>query len=293
LVDNQTYVETLQQALKDIKDNKSAEEEKISNIYDEAIKFLDEKKNEMFENINTIFANNADKLSEKLDYFSTKMEDAEELKLSVVNIMENNNYQINDLLERYSQFTRENLDSTKLNLELTEYKFSHEDQNKLIKYLNNFGDLKSKLKIIRFFSKNNNVSSKTSNSILENNSIPTQSNNMELQYKNINNNLNNSLKKPYDSNFSAVNKYHYSNDLLNSSELLNDNSTYGRINTQKQTNYTFNVNELLVTDPNLRPNSSSNFKLILENYQNLNRNDFMGSKYNYTRPEYNFEQKNR
>lgn len=271
--------------MKEIKDNKSNEEERIANLYDEVIKYLEEKKSEMFESINHIFASNADKLSEKLDYFSAKMEDAEELKAHVVAVMNNSSPQINEVMERYTHFLRENSDSNKLNLELVEYKFAHDDENKLIKYLNNFGDLKSKTKYIRFHPKNSqslsynpqtfsndnigNINVGSSNSNLHGN---LHSNlNFEHQFKNLNlhtNNLNTNapssgLKKNYESNFTSNNKYPhlYQNEILNTSELLNENNEYigGRMNTQKHTNnsYLTGSKDLLSSDPNFRPSSSS------------------------------------
>jgi hypothetical protein len=128
LGDNQHYVEILQQTLKEIKDNKASEEERVANLYEEVIKYLEEKKGEMFESINTMFATNADKLSEKLDHFSNKMEEAEELKAHLVAVMNNSSPLINEVLQRYTQFVKEASDVSKLNLELLELKFSHHDE---------------------------------------------------------------------------------------------------------------------------------------------------------------------
>ena len=301
LSDNQHYVEILQSTLKDIKDNKTNEEERVSNLYDEVIKYLEEKKSEMYENINNMFANNADKLSEKLDYFSTKMEDAEELKAHIVAVMNNSSYGIHEVLERYTQFIRENSDSNKLNLELIEYKFSHDDENKLIKYLNNFGDLKSKSKYIRFAPKNNNnnpvvVSNlnnltglNSNNSILNSNSNlnnlysghqKDNNSNLDYQFKNLSINSNPvPQKKNYESNFSANNdrnnnhtlaKYNNiydRNDVLNTSELVNDDNQYvprmesynNKTSSVGTGNFLIssNNNDLMASDPNFRPSSSS------------------------------------
>lgn len=250
LNDNQHYVETLQDTLKEIKENKSTEEERVANLYDEVIKYLEEKKNEMFDSINSIFANNADKLSEKLDFFSSKMEDAEELKAHIVAVMNSSSNQINEVMQRYTQFMRETNDSNKLNLELVEFKFSHDDENKMIKYLNNFGDLKSKTKHIRFMPKGN-----------ENFSVAySPQDNEDLQFKNMS--IQNK-KKNYESKVTANNKYPnlFQNEVLNTSELLNDKEEFsGRANTQ--TNYlsaNLNASDYLAKPYNnlLRPPSSS------------------------------------
>jgi hypothetical protein len=253
LNDNQHYVETLQTTLKEIKENKVTEEERVSNLYDEIIKYLEEKKNEMFENISNMFATNADKLSEKLDYFSNKMEDAEELKANIVAVMNINSSSnsVNEVLQRYSQFMREANDSSKLNLELIEYKFSHDDENKMYKYLNNFGDLKSKTKHIRFMPKGSDNYSVAYN--------PQEKE--EFKVKN-----QDTKKKNFDNNFTANNKYSnlFQNDALNTSELLNENNDFSvRANTQN--NYmgnNLNTSDYLAKPYTnlLRPTSSSKFK---------------------------------
>lgn len=116
------------------------------------IKYLEEKKLENVENIGMIFSQNAEKLSDKLDYFSTKMQDAEDLKASIIGVSNGDSSRINEIMNSYNQFVKENSDSSKLNLELIEYKYVHEDENKLFKYLNNSSDLKSKQKLIKFSS---------------------------------------------------------------------------------------------------------------------------------------------
>jgi len=161
LNDNQNHVDILNDSLNDIKKNKFNEEQRVVQFYDKIIKFLEEKKTEVVENINILFSQNADKLSEKLDYFSSKMEDADDLKRNIISVSNGETNKVNDIINAYTQFLKEANDGTKLNLELTEYKYVHDDENKLLKYLNNFGDLKSKQKLIRF----SNTQIKTLNNI--------------------------------------------------------------------------------------------------------------------------------
>lgn len=150
--DNQLHADILHDSLNDIKQNKINEEQKTVEFYDNIIKYLEEKKSEILENINIIFSQNAEKLSEKLDYFSLKMQDAEDLKSNVVSVMNGDSNKINEIINSFNQYLRETGDISKLNLDLIEYKFSHDDEDKLNKYLNNFGDLKTKQKLIRFSS---------------------------------------------------------------------------------------------------------------------------------------------
>jgi len=163
LNDNQTHVDILNDSLNDIKKNKFNEEQRVIQFYDKLIKFMEERKVELLENINIIFSQNADKLSEKLDFFSTKMEDAEDLKRNIVAVSNGETSRINDVINSYMQYLREANDSSRLNLELTEYKYVSDDENKLLKYLNSFGDLKSKEKLIRF----TNVQSSCSKNIFD------------------------------------------------------------------------------------------------------------------------------
>jgi hypothetical protein len=99
-----------------------------------------------------IFSQNAEKLSDKLDYFSTKMQDAEDLKANIIGVSNGDSLRINEIMNSYNQFIKENSDGSKLNLELIEYKYIHEDENKIFKNLDNSSDLKSKQKLIKFAS---------------------------------------------------------------------------------------------------------------------------------------------
>lgn len=155
LEDNQYYVEILQSSLKNIKDNKANEENKVFELYDELIKFLEQKKEEYIDQINNVFSNNADKLSEKLDVFSQKMEEAEEFKLSVNQIMNNPDsfHQITDLTYHFDSFLKPSED-TLHKLELTEYNFISDNCSKIIKMLNSSAEFKNKTKIVKFLPKN-------------------------------------------------------------------------------------------------------------------------------------------
>lgn len=124
---------------------------------------------ENIENIGMIFSQNAEKLSDKLDYFSTKMQDAEDLKANIIGISNGETTRMNEILNTYGQFLKENSDSSKLNLELIEYKYVHEDENKLFKNLNNSSDLKSKQKLIKFSTMNSRNKNNSQNNNMEGN----------------------------------------------------------------------------------------------------------------------------
>ena len=148
--DNQRNVEMIQSALKDIKKNKETEEKRVKLFYEQIINYYTNKKNEMLKQIDVLFTENAKKLSQKLELFSSKIEQSENLKkiIDVDNNNSNNNYMGNinsfsflDTLEKYNKLIKGNTDRIKLNVLLNEYRFVHEDENKMMKMINNLGDL--------------------------------------------------------------------------------------------------------------------------------------------------------
>ena len=177
LENNQHYVEILQNTLKDIKDNKNQEEEKVVSLYNSIISFLELKREEHLDSINNIFSQNADKLSEKLDVFSSKMEEADEFKLAVSQIMNNPDsaIQVVDVITHYENYIKNSEEDAGI-LELSEFKFIHEGDVKMKKYLSAISELKQKSKIVKFTPKNQ----------------PTKSQiNLEANQLNTNNNTNN------------------------------------------------------------------------------------------------------
>jgi hypothetical protein len=163
--ENQTYVETLQDTIKDINDNKEREEQKIYNYFEDLIKFLHDKREEMMEIVNNFYATNAEKLTEKLENFTSKMEEGENLKANILAVSESSTYKLPEVLHSFNQFVRDSSDTSKLNLDLINYKFAYEDQNKVINYLTKITDLKSAPKQVRFGSKSTNSSQQQFNPV--------------------------------------------------------------------------------------------------------------------------------
>jgi len=156
LENNQHYVEILQTTLKDIKDNKSQEEEKVVGLFDGLIRFMEQKKEEYIDQINNVFSINADKLSEMLDLFSQKMEEADEFKLALSQMINNPDiaFQVVELIYHYENYIKSSEETGKNNLELIEYKFSNDSETKLSKYLSGIAELKQKQKLVKFIPKN-------------------------------------------------------------------------------------------------------------------------------------------
>lgn len=243
LEENQHHVEIIQSALKDIRDNKVNEENKVTALYDQIIQYIYDKKTEALENIDNMFTSNAKKLGEKLDYFTNKIEEAETLKNQISFLLNNESNNINETIERFNTFLKDSLDQTKLNLELTEFKFSHDDETKLMKYLNNFGDLKSKSKFVRFGRADLNSLAKLKKE-REREDIDIQFGKMNISTGN--KSVSKELREHRD--YSG-----YMND-LNSSEAYNERTDVllGRVHPQHVKQVSTEVNDSTEYDMNLR-----------------------------------------
>ena len=148
--DNQHNVEMIQSALKDIKKNKESEEKRVNMFFEQIMSYFENKKTEMLNQIDSLFTENARKLSQKLELFSGKMEESENLKNMLDEVSKNEGSRFMEILDRYSKITQDNSDHSKLNVQLQEYRFTYDDETKMIKYINNFGDLKIVPKIFTF-----------------------------------------------------------------------------------------------------------------------------------------------
>ena len=146
-------MEILQTTLQSIKENKDFEEKRVSIFFNSIIKFLEEKKSEQLDNIRSIFSSNAEKLNEKLDFFSNRMEEAQELKGNLLSAIEKNPNYLNDILIRFNELMKDLTDPKVINFDIVEFKFVKEDENKILKYLENICDLNSNDRTVRFINK--------------------------------------------------------------------------------------------------------------------------------------------
>ena len=87
-------------------------------------------------------------MSKKLKIFSEQIEQGESLKGLIDNYEKNNNF--DEILESYikKQSVKSNEQENQINFQ--DYKFSHDDETKIMKYINNFGDIKTVNKCIPF-----------------------------------------------------------------------------------------------------------------------------------------------
>ena len=236
LIDNQNYVEILRQNVEDIKENKLNEIEKINALFDNILNFISNKKAEAIESVETIFSHNTKMISEKLEHFCNKIDNAEDIKTNILKVMNNESSKINTLLSSYNNFSKDISDPSKLNLELVEYKYSHDDENKLFKYLSNFGDLKQKTNFIKFNPKH---------------FLAAQTNQLNLKQINSNNK---------DNNKSNENNNYTSNDynVKTNKYTRNEHKLSNTYNEKYEKNYT-NNNDNLTSWSNTRKNYDSNY----------------------------------
>jgi hypothetical protein len=146
---NQNNIKIIQDSLKDIKKNKETEEKNINLYFDHIFKYLNSKKGEYLSQIDSLFTDNAKKLKQKLEIFSEQIEQGESLKALIDNYDTNNNF--DEIMETYIKLDtikKTEKDNNEINLQ--EYKFSHDDETKIMKYINNFGDIKAMNKYIHF-----------------------------------------------------------------------------------------------------------------------------------------------
>ena len=215
---NQNNIKIIQDSLKDIKKNKEIEEKSINTYFDHIFKYLTNKKAEYLSQIDSIFTDNAKKLSQKLEIFSEQIEQGESLKGLIDNYEQNNNF--DEILENYIKLQSIKSNDQE-NLNLQEYKFSHDDETKIMKYINNFGDIKTVNKYIPFQNGKNNYKLKISQNqggstmgIEEPKKNYFNFNSNPILSANANNNLNN---KNSSSRFS--------NNSLDNQEVLNEIAT--------------------------------------------------------------------
>ena len=117
--------------MNDINENKENEEKKIIEIYEQLLNLLVTNRNNFLIKIEEIYQENTGNMNKKLENFTEIIDIAEKLK------------------EDFEAIAEQDLD-------IIQYNFSHDELNKVLKYLNNFSDVKTTKKCYRFdFLKNN------------------------------------------------------------------------------------------------------------------------------------------
>ena len=168
------------------------------------------KKNDEITKLRELYSANIKTLNSKIETFTDRIETYEKIKEDFVTVGEQAPFEFNHMIDSYNSILRDMSDNEKYEINLNFYNFAHDDLNKALKYFNNFADLKSKKKIVRYDEYKNSNNSNLSG-ILEKNmddELINQLSNIDLfsgkstHNFNLNiNNLNNRFKKNLHSNF--------------------------------------------------------------------------------------------
>ena len=279
---NQNNIKIIQDTLKDIKKNKETEEKNINLYFDHIFKYLNSKKGEYLSQIDSFFTDNAKKLKQKLEIFSDQIEQGESLKALIDNYETNNNF--DEIMETYIKLDaikKREKDNNEISLQ--EYKFSHDDETKIMKYINNFGDIKTVSKNIHFQSDKKDIF----NLKVSSNVAPI----VEDQKKNyFNFNTNQMLANNNNNNKNSSRLTNNSNEKEEIENEINyNNSNISNNNNKKQgsysNNYNFNFNKInpmsnnSTGKRNIKPNfgNNNNFFRHITN----NNNEFNNGNMNY------------
>ena len=279
---NQNNIKIIQDTLKDIKKNKETEEKNINLYFDHIFKYLNSKKGEYLSQIDSFFTDNAKKLKQKLEIFSDQIEQGESLKALIDNYETNNNF--DEIMETYIKLDaikKREKDNNEISLQ--EYKFSHDDETKIMKYINNFGDIKTVSKNIHFQSDkkdifNLKVSSNVAPIVEDQKKSYFNFNTNPMLVNNNNNNKNSSrLTNNSNEKEEMENEINYNNSNISN----NNNKKQGSYNN----NYNFNFNKInpmsnnSTGKRNIKPNfgNNNNFFRHITN----NNNEFNNGNMNY------------
>jgi len=296
---NHNNIKIIQDSLKDIKKNKETEEKNINSYFDHIFKYLNTKKGEYLSQVDSFFTDNTKKLKQKLEIFSEQIEQAESLKALIDNYDTNNNF--DEIMETYIKLdTLKKTEKDNCQINLQEYKFSHDDETKIMKYINNFGDIKTINKNIyfqngqkdifnlkvssnvapiveeqkkNFFNFNTNpalITNSTNNknsARLTNNSLENQEMENEMNYNN-NSNISNHTNNKKHNNFN--NNYNFNFNKINP---MSNNST-GKRNIKTN----FGNNNLMRYMMNNNSNELNNGNM---NYINMDSNPRDNKNYSF------------
>ena len=153
-VNHSQFANFLQELLDQINENKRSQQNKIIALFDQMISYLESKKKVLLNKIDCLYHENSLVINDKLNMLSHKIEEAIKLK-SEFDDVENNVRDFNEVTDGFNEFIKNNNAKTELDIIINEYNFAHDDENKAYKYINNFGDLKSKKKQYTFGTSSN------------------------------------------------------------------------------------------------------------------------------------------
>ena len=211
---NQKYSQIINNSLNDIRENKENEEKKIIEIYEQLLNLLVTNRNNFLIKIEELYQENTGNMNKKLENFGEIIDIAEKLKEDFEAIADQAPYEFNHLTQAFNKFIREINDKTKSDLEIMQYNFSHDELNKVLKYLNNFSDVKTRKKCFRFDLLKNNAGQNYVVKEINNNNL----NNFNFINNDSNSNVfNNGINKYYKTSkgLSYINFSNNNDNILN------------------------------------------------------------------------------
>ena len=147
---NKNYIQIIKNSIGHINENKQNEEKKIIEIYEELSNLLITNRNNYLIKIEEIYQQNKSTMNKKLESFEEIIEISEKLQDDFSTLLNKAPNEFNFLVQAFNQFVREINDKNNSEIHIIQYNFSHDEANKIIKYINNFADVKSKKKIFKF-----------------------------------------------------------------------------------------------------------------------------------------------
>ena len=229
---NKNYIQIIKNSIVHINENKQNEEKKIVEIYEELTNLLITNRNNYLIKIEEIYQQNKSIMNKKLENFEEIIDISEKLKEDFYTLHDKAPNEFNFLAQSFNQFLREINDKNNSEIHIIQYNFSHDETNKIIKYINNFADVKSKKKVFKFELTKTEEESKISN---ENN---IDINNLINAYS-----QKNSLKK-YFRVYKPLKQIEPKN-IFNDYYIKNKSATYNNNNLINYYRDSENVNEIL------------------------------------------------
>ena len=269
-INHNQYVNFLQELLTQITEHKQIQEQKVCGLFDQMISYLVGKKKMILNKINSLYISNSKVIKDKIGLLERKEEIAEKLK-NEFDKVEMNATCFNEVVDRFNEFLRDGNEKEQFDMEINEYNFAHDDENKAYKYINNFGDLKSKKRCFKFGGAQQLRDDSGNDMLIEAN----DNNNVHNTYGNINNNNKKSFLNFGDFARTTANVNAINNNSNINTEVYYEQKPFSSYKKQSYYNTPFNSN-----------NNNNNNNTSRNNQSNNNSNDRFASLNKYTIPQY-------
>jgi len=149
--EEQIFIDTVQKAENEMKKTQKDEEEIVHKQFSYYMQILEEKKNDILENIRKNNQNNNDKLSSKLGLLSKKTEETENFKKVVKDLTQERYLEISSILNNFNEISKRHADQRGSYFEYIDYKFMFEESNKFFRYVSTSAELNNKVRQVNFF----------------------------------------------------------------------------------------------------------------------------------------------